>query len=91
MVAPPSLFPPLTIFAESVQVDLADGQPQPQVQEDVRILLGETIRSDEGILPRMHFNEWRTLLDRGSIDPRRKVRRLGGLANRIMGLDKIHH
>ena len=86
-VAPPSLFPPLSLLHQNDTLPV-DAESL-QVLEDVQLVAPAFLPEDPDILPLLKVAEWNELYP--ALDNLKKLRLIGGLGKRIMGLDRLLH
>ena len=86
-VAPPSLFPPLSLLHQNDTLPV-DAESL-QVLEDVQLVVPAFLPEDPDILPLLKVAEFNELYP--ALDNLKKLRLIGGLGKRIMGLDRLLH
>ena len=86
-VAPPTLFPPLSILHQ--ESFLPRDAETLQVSEDVQLVVPAILLEGTDILPLLKVAQWNKLYP--GLDNLKKLRLIGGLGKRIMGLDRLLH
>ena len=87
VVAPPSLFPPLSLLLKPSEVLYEDEEPH--ASEDVFLKIRAMMPNDPSMLPLMRMPSWKQLCPQ--LEMMKRIRLLGGLGKRVMGLDRILH
>ena len=86
-IAPPLLFPPLSLLMPDEIVDY-DSQ-DPHVQEDRRLVLVAHCPENPNVLEHIQLDNW--ILEWPRLDRVKRVRLLGGLGMRLMGISRCLH